>query len=149
MSKQNQILDERDRLLDDVKAGRLTGDHLQALCALGAIKAPRDRVLLFAIHDVDAVQSPIMEHAEVKALRDAREAVAFRVIHIGSRVPADCGFVVGDLVVHNSASGDPLDHTDTSCPFWLVHHEDIIGVIDVDALEANVRAWSASKAKAA
>lgn len=106
---------------------RLTGADLQRACAEGRFEPIGPRVLLEAIHEEDAIDSPLMAHNEVRGMRDARDAIAFRVLALGSGVPADCGFAVDEIVTHNSATGDVVDHTEKSCAYWCCHWQDVFG----------------------
>lgn len=121
-------------LPDDVLAAavaldkpRINGRAIQQMCADGRWRPTRNRVLLEALWETDG-GGLIVETAKAAGIgHKAREAIAFIVKATGPGVP-DCGFAVGDIVTHNSAAGDPVDHTDESCPYWTVHFEDITGV---------------------
>jgi hypothetical protein len=106
----------------------LTGDGIQREVSEGKWRAAGPRVLLQALWETDALQSPIMEGDAIARIhKRAGEAVAFRVLGVGPLVP-DGYCAVGDVVLHNSAAGDPVDHADPSCPYWTVHFEDITAV---------------------
>jgi hypothetical protein len=106
----------------------LTGEKIQAEVTEGLWRAAGPRLLLKALWETDALQSPIMEGEQIARIhKRAGEAVAFVVIDVGPLVPA--GYCeAGDVVLHNSAAGDPVDHHDETCPFWTVHFEDVTAV---------------------
>lgn len=111
----------------DLARPRINGKAIQQLCAEGRWRPTRHRVLLEALWETDG-GGVIVETAKKAGIgHRAREAIAFVVRAIGPEVP-DCGFAVGDIVTHNSAAGDPVDHVDEACPYWTVHFEDITGV---------------------
>lgn len=110
----------------------LTGETIQREILENKWRPAGKRVLLEAIWEVDALQSPIMAGTVAQMTKRAGDAIAFRVLGIGPMVPPAFGLQVGQVVTHNSAAGDPMDHTDEACPFWTVDYEDITGIRDAD-----------------
>lgn len=123
----------RDLILADFAAGRITGALMREAAERGLLRPRGRQVLLQAIHEEQSTHgdSPIMQGAvEAGAVKlDARHAIAFKVIAIGRDVE---DLLLGDIVTQTSATGDVVDHTDLSCPFWLVDEGDITAVVDAE-----------------
>lgn len=108
---------------------KLTGETIQREVSESLWAPAGRRVLLLALWETDALESPIMEGEQMRRLtKRAGDAIAFQVLGVGPLVPGELGFGVGDVVTHNSAAGDALDHTDPACPYWTVDYEDITAV---------------------
>ncbi len=99
----------------------VSGQQVQELAAQGLVQPLGPRVLVRAIHEEHA-----SELSRGIAL-DVRDAVAFEVLALGPQVPRDYGLEPGAIVLHTSAASDTVDHTDSKCPFQMIHYEDIIG----------------------
>ena len=114
----------------ELAAGRVTGRLMQAAAEQGRLRPRFGWVLLKAIHEENSLhgESDIMKNArESGAVKlDARDAVAFRILATGEGV---VDLIPGDIVQQTSATGDVVDHTDTRCPYWLIHSDDVTGVI--------------------
>ncbi len=123
-------------VIEDFKQNRITGPLLQEAAELGLWQPSPLHVLLKAVHAVDGAvaagvvgaDSVIMQTAKAAGAvkQDARDAVCFVVLAVGDAV-SWCR--KGDLVQQTSASGDVVDHTDPTCPYWLIHEQDITAVI--------------------
>ena len=114
----------------DFAEGRVSGALMREAAAFGMLRPRGRQVLLQAIHEEQTIHATsVIARTAIDggaAKLDARHAIAFRVLAVGPKVE---DLEVGAIVTQTSATGDVVDHTDLSCPFWLVDEGDVTGVV--------------------
>lgn len=98
---------------------------LEPLCEAGRLRPRSGRVLVRAILSSDLVDATGLIVGARHAV-DAKQAIAHEVVEVAPDIPATAGLAKGMHCLHISATADPVDWSEKSCRFWLVHHEDII-----------------------